>query len=103
MDLGLTGKHALVTGSTGGIGFAIAKGLAAEGASVVVAGRTQATVDGALKRIREAVPQPKLTGIVADCATAAGADKVFGQVPELDILVNNLGIYGRKPAFEITD
>jgi len=103
MDLGLLGKHALVTGSTGGIGFAIANGLAAEGASVVVAGRTQATVDGALKRIREATPAARLTGIAADAATAAGAEKIFAQVPELDILVNNLGIYGRKPAFEITD
>src|SRR6185436_11973066 len=103
MDLGLTNKHALVTGSTAGIGLAIARGLAAEGASVVVVGRTKATVDGALKRIREAVPAAKLTGIVADCAGEAGAKAVFAQVPELDILVNNLGIYGRKPAFEITD
>ena len=83
MDLGLSGKHALVTGSTGGIGFAIARGLAAEGASVVVTGRTRATVDGALKRLRETVPAAKLTGLVADCATAAGADTVFAAVPEL--------------------
>ena len=103
MDLGLAGKHALVTGSTGGIGFAIAKGLAAEGASVVVAGRTAATVEAALKRIREAVPEAKVTGLVTDCATAAGAAAVFAQVPALDIVVNNLGIYGRKAAFEITD
>ena len=73
MDLGLAGKHALVTGSTAGIGFAIAKGLAAEGASVIVTGRTQATVDAALERIEETVPDAKLIGIVADCATAAGA------------------------------
>ena len=103
MDLGLTNKHALVTGSTAGIGLAIARGLAAEGASVVVVGRTKATVDGALKRIREAVPVAKLTGIVANCAGEAGAQAVFAQVPELDIVVNNLGIYGRKPAFEISD
>jgi len=103
MDLGLAGKHALVTGSTAGIGFAIAKGLAAEGASVVVTGRTQANVDAALKRIKETVPDAKLVGIAADCATAAGARMVFDQVPDLDILVNNLGIYGRKAAFEIDD
>ena len=103
MDLGLSVKHALVTGSTGGIGFAIARGLAAEGASVVVTGRTEETVDGALKRLRETMPAARLTGLVADCATAAGADTVFAAVPELDIVVNNLGIYGRKPAFEITD
>jgi NAD(P)-dependent dehydrogenase (short-subunit alcohol dehydrogenase family) len=103
MDLGLAGKHALVTGSTGGIGYAIAKGLAAEGASVVVAGRTQGTVDAALKRLKAEVPEAKAVGIAADCATAAGAKIVFDKVPELDILVNNLGIYGRKPAFEIDD
>src|SRR5262245_6487759 len=103
MDLGLAGKHALVTGSTAGIGFAIAKGLAAEGARVVVTGRTQATVDAALKRIRETVPDAKLVGIAVDVTTAAGANTVFNQVPDLDILVNNLGIYGRKPAFEIED
>lgn len=103
MDLGLAGKHALVTGSTAGIGFAIAKGLAAEGASVVVTGRTRASVDGALQRIKEAVPDARLIGIAADCATAAGAKMVFDKVADLDILVNNLGIYGRKAAFEIDD
>ncbi|MBV9836234.1 MAG: SDR family oxidoreductase [Alphaproteobacteria bacterium] len=103
MDLGISGKRALVTGSTGGIGYAIAQGLAAEGAEVVIAGRTQASVDGALKRLRDAVPSARVTALVADCATAAGAQTVFASVPDLDILVNNLGIYGRKPAFEITD
>jgi NAD(P)-dependent dehydrogenase (short-subunit alcohol dehydrogenase family) len=103
MDLGLAGKHAVVTGSTAGIGYAIAKGLAAEGASVIVTGRTKANVDGAVTRIRQATPDAHLTGIVADCATAAGAKAVFAEVPELDILVNNLGIYGRSAAFEIDD
>ena len=103
MELGLAGKHALITGSTAGIGHAIARGLAAEGASVIIAGRTQPGVDAALKRLKEAVPDAKATGIAADCATAAGAKTVFDKVPELDILVNNLGIYGRNPAFEIDD
>jgi len=103
MDLGLAGKHALVTGSTAGIGHAIARGLAAEGASVIVTGRTQASVDTALTRIREDVVDAKVTGIAADCATAVGAKAVFDKVPALDILVNNLGIYGRSPAFEIDD
>jgi len=103
MDLGLSGKRALVTGSTGGIGYAIAKGLAVEGTEVVVVGRTSASVDGALGRLRAAVPEARVTGIVADAATAAGAETVFAAVPDLDILVNNLGIYGRRPAFEITD
>ena len=92
MDLGLAGKHALVTGSTAGIGYAIARGLATEGASVIVTGRTKATVDAALPRLRQAAPDAHVTGIVADCATAAGAKAVFAEVPELDILVNNLGI-----------
>jgi NAD(P)-dependent dehydrogenase (short-subunit alcohol dehydrogenase family) len=103
MDLGLVGKHALVTGSTAGIGYALAKGLLAEGASVVITGRTQAGIDAALKRLKDAVLDAKVTAIAADCATAAGAKAVFDRVPELDIVVNNLGIYGRKPAFEITD
>ncbi len=103
MDLGLAGKHALVTGSTAGIGYALAKGLLAEGASVVITARTEASVDSALKRLKADVPDAKVTAIAADCATAAGAKAVFDRVPELDILVNNLGIYGRKPAFEITD
>jgi NAD(P)-dependent dehydrogenase (short-subunit alcohol dehydrogenase family) len=103
MELGLAGKHALVTGSTAGIGYAIARGLAAEGASVVITGRAQASVDGALKRLEEAVPDAKAKGIAADCATVAGASIVFDKVPEIDILVNNLGIYGRNPAFEIDD
>src|SRR5471030_2392697 len=103
MELGLMGKHALVTGSTAGIGYALAKGLAAEGAHVVLTGRTQANVDTALQRLREAVPEARVTGIAADCATAAGAQAVFDKVPELDVLVNSLGIYGRKAAFEITD
>ncbi|TAJ81891.1 SDR family NAD(P)-dependent oxidoreductase [Reyranella sp.] len=103
MDLGLAGKHALITGSTAGIGYAIARGLAAEGASVVITGRSQAGVDDALRRLKEAVPEAKATGIAEDCATAAGAQAVFAKLPAVDILVNNLGIYDRKPAFEIDD
>lgn len=103
MELGLGNKHALVTGSTAGIGYALAKGLAAEGAHVILTGRTQAGVDAALARLRASVPEAKVTGIAADCATAEGAASVFERVPQLDVLVNNLGIYGRKPAFEIDD
>lgn len=103
MELGLKGKLALVTGSTAGIGYALAKGLAAEGSHVVLTGRTKSGVDAALRRLREAVPAANATGIAADCATAEGAAAVFERVLRLDVLVNNLGIYGRKPAFEIDD
>jgi NAD(P)-dependent dehydrogenase (short-subunit alcohol dehydrogenase family) len=103
MDLQLEGRRALVTGSTAGIGFAIARGLAAEGARVTVTGRTQANVDAALKGIRESVPGAQVDGIAADCASANGAQAVFARLPEVEILVNNLGIYERKSFFEIPD
>ncbi len=103
MDLELKGRRALVTGSTSGIGFAIAKGLAAEGAHVTITGRKQASVDEAVAAIRKDVTGASLDGIAADCATVQGAAAVFAHTPQVDILVNNLGIYERKPAFEITD
>jgi NAD(P)-dependent dehydrogenase (short-subunit alcohol dehydrogenase family) len=103
MDLQLENRHALITGSTAGIGYAIARGLAAEGARVTLTGRTQASVDAALARLRDSMPRAQAEGIAADCATAAGAEAVFARAPEVDILVNNLGIYERKPFFEIPD
>jgi len=103
MDLGLKGRRALVTGSTAGIGYAIARGLAAEGAAVAITGRTQGTVDAALARLKKEFPAAAVEGIAADCATAEGAEIVFGRVEAPDILVNNLGIYDRKPFFEIDD
>jgi NAD(P)-dependent dehydrogenase (short-subunit alcohol dehydrogenase family) len=103
MDLGLQGRIALITGSTAGIGYAITRGLAAEGAKVTITGRTQQSVDGALARLRKELPQATAEGIAADCATAKGAQAVFSRVPEVDILVNNLGIYGRMAFFDIAD
>ena len=103
MDLELEGRRALITGSTAGIGYAIARGLAAEGARVVITGRTQASVDGALAKLREELPRAGAEGMAADCATAAGAEAVFAKVPDADILVNNLGIYARSRFFDIPD
>ncbi len=103
MDMQLTDRRALITGSTSGIGYGIARALAAEGAQVIITGRTQARVDAAVAKLKQEVPGAKAQGIAADCASAAGAEAVFAQVPDTDILVNNLGIYERKPFFEIPD
>jgi len=103
VNLEIEGKRALVTGSTAGIGYAIVRGLASEGARVVVTGRTQASVDAALAKLRAELPRASAEGVAADCASAAGAEQVFARVPDVDILVNNLGIYARAPFFEIAD
>ena len=103
MIIDLQGKRALVTGSTAGIGFAIAKGLAEAGAAVIVNGRRSETVERALVRIREAVPGAAVEGVAADAAGAEGAAALIARAPEVDILVNNLGIFEPKPFFEIED
>jgi NAD(P)-dependent dehydrogenase (short-subunit alcohol dehydrogenase family) len=103
MDLELRGRRALVTGSTLGIGFAIAAGLAAEGAAVVVNGRSAESVERAVARLRKAVPSGEIAGIAADTATEAGAATVFARAGAIDILVNNLGIFEPKGFFDIPD
>lgn len=103
MHINLEGKTALVTASTGGIGFAIAKGLAQAGATVVVNGRSDSSVENALSRIRESVPQAKLIGIAADLGSAEGVSNLLAKAPAVDILVNNAGIYGLVDFFEIDD
>ncbi|CAA9559429.1 3-oxoacyl-[acyl-carrier protein] reductase [uncultured Synechococcales cyanobacterium] len=103
MDLQLEGKRALVTGSTAGIGFAVALGLAKEGAAVVVNGRSPQRVDSAVQQIQSLAPTGKASGVAANLATAAGVEELQRQVPEVDILVNNLGIFEPKPFEEITD
>jgi 3-oxoacyl-[acyl-carrier protein] reductase len=103
MDLGLTGKTALVTASSGGIGEAIAAALAREGAAVIVNGRNSATVDQAIERIGRTAPDARLTALAADLGTRAGCDKAIAQIPTVDILVNNLGIYEPTDFFDTSD
>jgi NAD(P)-dependent dehydrogenase (short-subunit alcohol dehydrogenase family) len=101
MDLGLQGKKALVTGSTAGIGLAIARALHEEGADVVINGRTQRRVDEALAQFKSGTG--KADGIAADLTTEGGAEKLSARVPRLDVLINNLGIFEPKPFVEISD
>jgi NAD(P)-dependent dehydrogenase (short-subunit alcohol dehydrogenase family) len=103
MDLGLNGKRALVTGSTAGIGFASAQALAHEGAQVIINGRTESRVAAAVSRIKKAADSAQVDGIAADVSTAEGCAKVIERFPEVDILVNNMGIFEPKPFAEIPD
>src|SRR5437899_2565869 len=103
MDLQLENKSALVSGSTAGIGFAIAELLAREGASVIVNGRTEKRVDEAVTKLRESGVRGKVVPCAADLGTAAGARRAIEQFPQVDILVNNLGIFEPRPFEAITD
>ena len=103
MDLKLVHKTALVTGSTAGIGFAIARSLAGEGAHIILSGRTQARIAHAIHSIQQAVPGAQLSGVAADFSSASGAEAVIKAVPAVDILVNNVGIFEPKPFVEIAD
>jgi len=103
MKIDLTGKTALVTGSTSGIGHAIARGLASAGATVAVNGRTQAKVDAAVAAITKLVPGAKVLGVAADVSTAAGCNALVAALPEVDILINNAGIFEPKGFFDIPD
>jgi len=103
MKIDLTGKTALVTGSTGGIGHAIAKGLAGAGAAVVVNGRKQQSVDRAIAAVSMVAEGAKVCGVAADVSTAKGCEVILTTVPNVDILVNNAGIFEPKAFFDIPD
>ncbi|HEX9446577.1 MAG TPA: SDR family oxidoreductase [Dongiaceae bacterium] len=103
MQINLSNKRALVTGSTAGIGYAIALGLAKAGAAVIINGRKKPAVDQAVQRLKVAVPEASITGIAADLETAAGADILIAAAPKVDILVNNVGIYGLQDFFDLPD
>jgi len=102
MDLKLKGKRAFVSGSTAGIGFAVALGLAREGAEVAVNGRTDTKVSDTIKRIAGGTAAT-VSGIAADLGSAAGVDRLLSELGKVDILVNNIGIFEPKPFLEIPD
>jgi NAD(P)-dependent dehydrogenase (short-subunit alcohol dehydrogenase family) len=103
MRIDLSGRTALVTGSTAGIGYAIAAGLAEAGASVVLNGRTEKRVNEAADGIREIQPDADLRTVAADVGSAAGVAALVEAVPSVDVLVNNAGIFEPKPFHDITD
>jgi NAD(P)-dependent dehydrogenase (short-subunit alcohol dehydrogenase family) len=103
MDLGLSGKRALVTGSTAGIGLATARALANEGAHVTVNGRTAARVGDAVHRLRGERSNATIDGIAADLSSGDGCRALIGRLPDVDVLVNNLGIFEPKPFEQIPD
>lgn len=103
MQIDLSGKTAIVTGSTRGIGFAIAKGLAQAGATVVINGRSAPSVDKAVSLLQQYVPDATVRGVVADVGSVDGCAALKAAEPEVDILVNNTGIYGPRDFFETGD
>ena len=103
MQIDLSGKHAIITGSTAGIGFAIAQGLAKAGADVVITGRTQARVDGAITALKKDTPNAKVEGVAADLGTAEGCQTLIKQQPSTDILINNVGIFAPQDFFDVDD
>ncbi|HVW13065.1 MAG TPA: SDR family oxidoreductase [Mucilaginibacter sp.] len=103
MDLQLKNKKALVTGSTAGIGFAIAKGLAKEGAEVYVNGRTNERVNSAIKQIKDETGNQNVYGLIADFSNAKQVEELIAKLSEVEILVNNVGIFEPKAFRDITD
>jgi NAD(P)-dependent dehydrogenase (short-subunit alcohol dehydrogenase family) len=102
MDLSLQGKLALVTGSTAGIGFAIAERLAREGAQVVLNGRSEARVAEACATLQKKLPEAKLVGIAADVGTEQGVRRIVERFPDLDVLINNAGIFAPRTLAELS-
>lgn len=103
MQIDLSGKSAIVTGSTAGIGFAIAQGLAEAGAEVTLTGRTQARVDAAVSDLKAAVSGAQVSGVAADLGSAEGCQALIDARADTDILINNVGTFGPQDFFEIDD
>src|SRR5690606_14667743 len=103
MIIDLSDKTAIVTGSTGGIGLAIAVGLAKAGAQVTVVGRDQGRVDDAVARVNGDAGRDDARGVVCDPGTNEGTSALIAAQPQTDILINGLGIYGAQEFFDIDD
>jgi len=103
MDLGLSEKRVLVTGSTAGIGLATAELLAREGAQVIINGRSEERVNGAIRSISKSVPGARVRGVAADLSNAAGCSHLIEVEPDVDVLINNMGIFEPKPFEQISD
>lgn len=103
MDLNLNHKTALITGSTAGIGYAIAKRFLTEGAKVVINGRTRESIDKAIIALKASVAGAQVTGIAADFSKVADVNNLINELPEVDILINNAGIFEPKPFADIPD
>jgi NAD(P)-dependent dehydrogenase (short-subunit alcohol dehydrogenase family) len=103
MDLQLTGKKALVTGSTAGIGLAIAEKLLQEGAEVIITGRTDERIQEAIAGLKKNISGAKVSGVAVDFAKKAETDRLLQQVPDVDILINNVGIFEPKNFADIPD
>lgn len=103
MKIDLTGKRALISASTAGIGFAIAKGLAVCGAEVFINGRNKKSVDDAVLRLQKELPNAKVSPAVADVSDPAGITLLLSEIKEVDILVNNAGIYGAEDFYATDD
>jgi len=103
MDLKLKGKTAFITGSTAGIGFAVAKSLLQEGAKVILNGRKQKGIDAAVNRLKAFVPNADVKGITADFSEVADVDALIAKLPQVDILINNVGTYASQSFYETSD
>lgn len=103
MDLQLKGKTAFVSGSTAGIGYSVAKQLLVEGAAVIINGRSQAAIDAAIAGLQAEVPGAAVSGVPADFSNGVEVKALLEQLPAIDILVNNVGIFEPKPFEEIPD
>jgi NAD(P)-dependent dehydrogenase (short-subunit alcohol dehydrogenase family) len=103
MDLELKGKTVFITGSTAGIGFSTAKALLSEGASVILNGRTSATVESAIKRLEQEFPEEAISGIAADFSILNEVNNLLENLPKIDILINNVGVYSSGSFFKTDD